>query len=297
MKETYGYLFIVVASVIWGTMGILGKLAFGYGIHPVTLTALRLIISSSTILMPMILFRRELFKIQRRDLHLFLVFGIFGVALQRVAYFYTVDLTTATMAAILFYMYPIFVAIYSLFALGERLTVSIVSAIVLTFSGVALVVKVYEVSRLNASLLGVLFGMLSSLMFALYFLTVRRLRNRYTNWTVMVYGDGIGAAILAPMIWLFSPGIGSFPPQLWSLVFMIAWFPSMLAYSIYSYALKHVKSSKGSILSVIEPLAAAIFSATILKERFEPLQVVGVTLALTGVIVLFYKPKFKNLTR
>jgi drug/metabolite transporter (DMT)-like permease len=58
--------------------------------------------------------------------------------------------------------------------------------------------------------------------------------------------------------------------------------------------LKHVESSKGSILSVIEPLSAAIFSATILGENFGLLQIIGVTLALAGVLLLFYKPRLKN---
>jgi drug/metabolite transporter (DMT)-like permease len=136
--------------------------------------------------------------------------------------------------------------------------------------------------------------MLSSIFFALYFLTVKKLRNHYTNWTLLLYGDGIGAAALAPIIVSTFSGIITFPQQLWFLVFIIAWFPSLLAYLIYSYALKHVESSKGSILSALEPLSAAIFSVAILKENFEPLQVIGVVLALLGVIVLFYKPRFKN---
>jgi drug/metabolite transporter (DMT)-like permease len=294
MKETYGYLLIAVSSIMWGTMGILGKLAFDYGIHPITLTALRLLISSSTILISILMFGREFFKIQKHDISIFLVFGIFAIALQRVSYFYAVNLTTATIAAILFYTYPIFVTAYCALVLKEKVTLSTVFAIILTFSGVALVVKIYDVAQLNASFYGIIFGMLSSIFFALYFLTVKKLRNHYTNWTLLLYGDGIGAVFLTPIIVSTFSGIIAFPQQLWFLIFTIAWFPSLLAYLIYSYALKHVESSKGSILSALEPLSAAIFSVAILKENFEPLQVMGVALALLGVIVLFYKPRFKN---
>ncbi len=294
MKEVYGYFLIVSASIIWGTMGIFGKLAFEYGINPVTLIALRLLISSSTILMPITLFRRELFRIKKRDISQFFALGIFATAFQRIAYFYAVDLTTVTVAAILFYTYPIFVTIYSSLFLKERVPWSTASAIILTFSGVALVVKVYEVSRLNASLPGVIFGVLSGILFALYFLSTKKLRNHYTNWTLILYGDGIGAVALTPIICLASSEIASYPSQLWLLILTIAWFPSLLAYLLYSYALKHVQLSKGSILSVMEPLSAAIFSATLLRENLEPLQIIGVILALTGVVLLFYKPKLKN---
>jgi DME family drug/metabolite transporter len=294
MKETRGYLLIAAASTLWGTMGILGKLAFDFGIDPVTLIALRLLISSLTILVPVTLFRRELFRIQRGDVPRLLVLGILGSALQRIAYFYAVDLTTATMAAILFYTYPIFVTIYSSLFLGEKVTLSTILAMILTFSGAALVVKAYEVAWLSASLFGVIFGVLSSITFAVYFLTTRKLRDRYTNWTLILYGDGIGALTLAPIIiFSFSP-IVNYPQQLWLLILTIAWFPSLLAYLLYSYALKYVEPSKGSVLSVIEPLSAAIFSATILRENFQALQIVGVALSLTGVILLFYKPKTKK---
>ncbi len=35
MKEAYGYILIVAASIIWGTMGIFGTLAFQYDVDDV----------------------------------------------------------------------------------------------------------------------------------------------------------------------------------------------------------------------------------------------------------------------
>lgn len=294
MKEVYGYFLIVSASIMWGTMGIFGKLAFGYGINPVTLTALRIVISSITMLISIILLKRNLLKIKKKDVPQLLVFAILAVALQRIAYFYTVDLTTATIAAVLFYTYPIFVTVHASLFLKEKLTFSIILAIVLTFSGVAFVVKAYEAAWLNANLLGLAFGMLTSLLFALYFLMTKKLRNSYTSWTLLLYGDGLGAIALTPALCFSFSEIVSYPQQLWLLILVIGLFPSLTAYLLFSYALKYVESSKGSILSVIEPLSAAIFSVTILGERFEPLQIVGVALVLAGIVLLFYKQKLKH---
>jgi drug/metabolite transporter (DMT)-like permease len=294
MKEAYGYLLIAVASIIWGTMGIFGELAFAYGINPATLIALRLLVSSLTVLIPITLFRKELFRIQKRDLSKFLIFGIVATALQRVTYFYAVNLTTVTMAAVLFYTYPLFVTVVASIFFKEKITPTTIFAIILTFSGTALVVKAYETSWLDANLSGIFFGILSSIFFVFYFLITKELRNRYTNWTLILYGETIGAVALIPIIFSSFHDIINYPQQLWLLIITIAWFPNLSAYLLYSYALKHVKYSKGSILSVLEPLSAAILSATILAERFEPPQIVGVILALTGVILLFYKPKIKN---
>ena len=294
MKEAYGYLLIAAASILWGTMGIFGKIAFQYGINPVVLTALRILISSAIMLISIVLLKRKLLKIERKDLPQLLVFGIFAVALQRIAYFYTVDLTTVTIAAVLFYTYPIFVTAHASLFLKEKTTSSIILAIVLTFSGVTLVVKAYEISWLSANLLGLAFGILTSLLFALYFLMVKKLRNSYTNWTLLLYGDGLGAMTLTPALYFSFSEIANYPLQLWLLIFVIALFPSLIAYLLFSHALKYVESSKGSILSVIEPLAAAMFSVTILSEKFEPLQIIGVALALIGIVLLFYRPKLKQ---
>ncbi len=291
MKEAFAYFLIVAASVIWGTMGIFAKLAFEYGIDPVTLTALRILISSTTMLVPVSIFRRKLLRLERKDMPQLLILGLFAVAFQRIVYFYAVDLTTATIAAVLFYTYPVFVTVYATLLLKERITLFIVSAVALTFLGVVLVVKAYESTWISINLPGLVFGLLAAMLFALYFLMTKRLRNNYTNWTLLLYGDGIGALALTPVICFSISEIASYTQHLWLLIFTIALFPSLMAYLLFSYALKYVEPSKGSILSVIEPLSAAFFSTIILGEKFEPIQIIGVALVLTGIVLLFQKRK------
>jgi len=291
MKNGYGYILICGASIIWGTMGIFGKLAFEFGISPTTLIALRLLVSSLTISIPVVLLKRNLLKIERIHLLPFLALGVLATAFQRIAYFYSIDLTTVTVAAILFYTYPVLVTIYSSLFLKEKITSLAVFSIILAFSGVALVVRTYDISQLSIGFYGMISGVLSSILFVLYFFITKRLRINYTNWTLILYGDGIGALVMIPLVLFSLSEILNYPLQLWLLILAIAWFPSLLAYLMYSCALKNIESAKGSTLGVLEPLSAALFSVTILGEAFELLQIVGVILALIGVALLFYKRK------
>jgi DME family drug/metabolite transporter len=286
-REKRGYILIALVSVMWGTMGILQKFAYAYGILPGTLIALRLLISSATLLPILALTNRSSLRISKRDLIPFLVFGAIAVASQRVTYAYGVYYTTPTITAVLFYTYPVFVTLSAWAFLKEKITWREVSAIILTFLGVALVVRAYEPSLLSLDLFGILFGLGSSLCFVLYFIMTKQFRTRYTGWTVTMYAEGIGALTLLPFLYLSIPEIAIYPLQLWVLIFAIAWILSLLGYLLYSYSLKYVKASKGSILSVLEPLSAAFFSALILGESLETLQILGVMLALTGVVILF----------
>ena len=89
---------------------------------------------------------------------------------------------------------------------------------------------------------------------------------------------------------IFS-GIAQFSSELWILIFTIALICSLLPYLCYAKALKYVKPSRGSILSVMEPLTAILLSTVLLSERFENLQVIGIVLALLGVLILFVNKK------
>ncbi|UCE95772.1 MAG: DMT family transporter [Candidatus Bathyarchaeota archaeon] len=287
MKKQRGYVLISGASILWGTMGILGKLAFEFGINPTTLIALRLLVSSLTISIPVAL-SRNLLKIQKKDLLPFLTLGVLATAFQRLAYFYSIDLTTVTVAAILFYTYPILVTIFSLIFFKEKISPLRIFSIVLAFLGVMLVVRTYDITQLSSSLLGVIAGLLSSIFFVLFFFIIRRLRTSYSTWTLVFYGDGIGALALFPLTLISLSEILNYPLQLWFLILAIAWGPSLLAYLMYSHALKNVESAKGSTLGVLEPLSAALFSLIILGEAFELLQIAGIALTLTGVALLFY---------
>ena len=296
MRELHSYLLIAIAAILWGSMGILAKLAYTYGINPLTLIALRLAISSSTVLVPSALLKRSFFKIQKTHIPNFVLFGIFAVALQRLTYFYAIQLTTVTIAVILFYTYPVFVSIYGHKSKGEKVSSLTIIAIPLTFMGVALVVKAYETSWINANLPGIIVGLASSILFAQYFIQAKEFRKHYTNWTLMIYGDTIGALILTPITFTSINEIINYPLELWLIILTIAWVPSLLAYLLYSYAIKHAEYSKGSILGVLEPLSAAILSTIILKESLTAPQIIGMIMALTGVTLPFLQTKTNKQT-
>ncbi len=286
LAEAHGYFFIIAASLLWGTMGVLAKFAYAFGVQPDVLIALRLTVGFGTLFAVLLVSSRKSLKIDRRDALVLLAFGVIGVTLQRLSYFYAVSLTTATVAAILFYTYPVFLSIYAWLFFHEKLALWDIVAIALTFAGAAFVVRAYDPTVFRADVVGVLFGLASSLFFVVYFVLVRRLRGRYASWTLTVCGDGIGALVLSPVVAVSFSQVAAFPWQVWLLVLVIAWFPSLLAYLLYSHAIKYVKA-KGSVLSVMEPLSAAVFSTIFVGERFEVWQVLGIALALAGVVLLF----------
>ncbi len=267
-------------------MGILAKLAFAEGIEPLALIALRLLVSSTTLGVVLGLFNRKAFQIQRVDVLWFLGFGTFAIAFQRVSYFYSVDLTTPAVAAILFFTYPVFVVIFSMIFLSEKASASTFLAAVLTLFGASLAVRAYDLGSLRTSFGGIAFGLGSSLLFVVYVLMTKKLRRTYSHYTSTFFGDVVGALLMSPIIILSIPNLNGFSLDLWILIISIAWGPSLLAYLLYSYAMKQCDAVKGSIIGVVEPISATLFSTFLLMEKLELLQVVGIITALTGVAIV-----------
>lgn len=164
----------------------------------------------------------------------------------------------------------------------------------MTLFGVALVVKAYDSASLSVNLVGIFFGLLASLLFVLYFMLTRKLRHKYESRTLNLYSNGIGALAFLPILFLPATRIAEFPLQLELLIFAAAMISFLIPSLLHSYALKYVEASKGSILSVLEPLSAATLSAILLGERLESLQMVGIALALVGVVLIFQMKRKHN---
>lgn len=124
VKGLHGYAIIVIASVAWGTFGVFAKLSYNYGIFAEALIASILLINFATLGFALAIFDRSALRIQKTDLPLFLILGIFAAALQITSYLYAVNFTTVTVATILFYTYPVFVALTAGFLFKEKITSS-----------------------------------------------------------------------------------------------------------------------------------------------------------------------------
>ena len=83
-----------------------------------------------------------------------------------------------------------------------------------------------------------------------------------------------------------SPSSLSYPLLVWTLILVLALFPSILAYGLYLKALERLEASRAAISATLEPVLASLLAFIILGEQVEPLQALGGLLVLGGVVVL-----------
>jgi drug/metabolite transporter (DMT)-like permease len=215
-----------------------------------------------------------------RDLPLFLVYGLVGVAGFMTVYYTAIALTTVATAAVLLYTAPAWVVLLARVLLGEPLSRSKAVAVAAVMTGCMLVAG--GGGPLRPTGLGVLAGLGAGLTYGLYSIFGKTALRRYPPVTTVTYAFGVGGIALAL-------AAGGLPPVPAAAVVPLAYTvagPTALAYLLYTSGLRHVEAGRASVVATIEPVVAAAGGALLLREPLGPAQWLGAALVVGGVLVV-----------
>jgi len=230
--------------------------------------------------------RRGALRVSVRDVLFFAAFGLFGIAAFYGIYVTAIDLAGMSVAAVLLYTAPAWVALISAVFLGEKLTPVKLVAVTLAMTGCALVARVYDLRELQLNWLGILAGLGAGLTYALYSVFNKVGLRRHDGWTVLAFGLLAGSVFLAPLQspqWLVT---ALRQPGAIAWLHALALGPTLGAGLSFNAGLRHVPVSSASIVATLEPVIASLLAFAVLGERLDPVQLVGGGLILAAVIVL-----------
>jgi DME family drug/metabolite transporter len=276
-----GYVFIVLAAVLWGTLGIVSRSILESGVEPLELSFWRAMIAG-TLFAAQALSRGRV-RIDRGDWPAVFGFAVVGVSVFYLAYLFAVRTGGAALAAILLYTAPAWVAVAAAIWLHESLTGRKTAALASTLVGVACVALGASNAgagiRVGPAALG--WGLLSGLAYACYYLFGKRYFTRYEAATLFMYVLPIGALLLLPGV-RFTPKSGA----TWGWIVFVGVVPTYLALQCYEAGLKRVEATRAVTVATIEPVVAAALAYLVWGEVWGPLGYVGAALVLAGVLLM-----------
>jgi len=283
-REGGGYLRIIGAAVLWGSIGIAGRIAFRQGVVPLEAAFLRALIAFAGVLAIVLATDPRLLRVRPADLILFAAFGLVSIAAFFFVYLYAISRTTVATAAILLYTAPAFVIVLSALLFGEPLTRRKAAAVALAFAGCVLVVRGYDPRSLRLNLPGVLAGLASGLTYALYSIFGKTALRRYPPVTALAYALGFGTVILGAAAISLGAVRLAHPPAAWSSLVYLALVTTLAAQWLYLAGLHRVEAGRASLVATLEPVVAAVFGYVFLGERLEGWQILGGALVLSAVL-------------
>ena len=222
----------------------------------------------------------------RRDWPRMLLAGTIG-GLNGVLYFFGLSLTTASNAALITSTAPVFALALAVAGGQERLVGRQVAGILWALVGVSLLTQNCGVSLAGNHMLGDLMVLGAAVTLAGYNVLAVSLVRTYSPTRVTAWGFLIGAATMT----LLAPwGV-----QTWDLsrASLWAWFglgyaavlASVLAATLWAYALRGIGASRTMIYNYLTPVVAIALAASLLGERLNALQAVGALSVILGLIL------------
>ena len=291
-----GVLLVLAAATLWGTLGTL--YTFGrerYGLEPLTIVFWRAALAAIclalvlAVIKPLVGKGWPALRVARRDLPIFLTFGLLGVTAFFLLYIYAVLLVGVAVAVVLLYTAPAFVALMSWRVLGETFGARKVVALFATLIGCALVARLLDTEQ-RLDPIGILCGLGSAVTYALYsILGKQSLRRGYAISTMMLYTYTIGAAGLLTVALFGDPqrlvAMGT-DPGAWGLLLLLATVQTLGTLALYTTGLRYLEASVASIVATFELVVAALLAVLVLQEPLTSGQLAGAALIAFAVITL-----------
>jgi drug/metabolite transporter (DMT)-like permease len=279
-------IFIVIAGILWGTSGIFVEFLAPMGFTSLQMTAMRGTVSALFMGLYILIRDRRLFCARPICFLFFLGsgLGLFGTA---ASYFAAMQRTSIATAVVLMYMAPVLVTVFSVLFLKERFTVKKGIAIAAMLVGCALVSGI--VGGLRFDLGGILLGILSAIVYAAYSIFTKMGLERgaqpmtatfYTFLVMAVFALSFSSPI---EFWRLTV---SDPLRTLPLIVGIGVVTCISPYFLYTLALRNLPAGTASALSIVEPMAATVFSVVLFSERLGIASGIGIALILSAVIVL-----------
>lgn len=292
-----GVLYIILAMLGYSFLPVFLDNLTKEGFTPQQIAALRFIVATPAFwaLIYLIGDRSLATRKPEHPLPLLTLFG-FGVimAVEAILSFIGFQQIPAGTYAVIFYVYPVLVAVFSLF-FGERLSNWGWLALGLTFIGIILSSPNFSEGFQSGSFLGVGIALFNAFMIAWYFilsarvLKVHKAVARISAWIVTSAGI---------ILFLFTLLTGTFAiPQTasaWLNVIALAFISTVFPFFLQNAGVEKIGASRASIVGTIEVLLMAIWGQVFLSQVILPIQWVGGALILGSVILLQLRGNIKS---
>ena len=261
-------------------------------------------------LFPVLLFIKPLLlRITRNDFIYLLGYG-FVLAIFNALWTLSVAQNGAAISTVLVYSSAAFTAILGWRLLQENLNWVKIFAITLSLAGCVLVSGAYTSQAWQSNFLGILTGIFSGLLYAIYSLMGHTASKKGLNpWTTLFYTFGFATIFLFVTNIIpgnFLPGKANQPADFmwlgsafdgWLVLFLLAAIPTVAGFGLYNVSLSYLPSSIANLIATLEPAFTAFTAYLLLDERLTLIQILGSLITLTGVVFLrvFTEQKRKKL--
>ncbi len=279
-SKVLGYLYVAIAAVTWGSNGVIVNWV---SLNSYVIAFFRVLFASLTLLPIVLLTQRRKIVETAKAWRSMLALGVM-LSLGWGFLFQSMKLIAIANAVLLNYLAPIFVALLAPIFLRERIEKITILALTTSMAGMILISSPQSLQADSLNLVGVAFGLLAGLVYAVFIILSKKAVAKFSSHTVALYAYSAAIIFLTPS--LIDADL-SIDPASWILLLVLGVFNTGFAVTLYLNGLRLIKAQKAVIFTYLEPVSAVVFGFLFLSQQPTPLMLIGgFLILLAGYIVI-----------
>ncbi len=274
-----------LAMIFWAFSFVWVKQAF-ISFDPFTVVFFRLLISSILLLITLKVIK-QLKPLRKQDIKWFILLAFFEPFLYFLGESYGLTVVSSTMGAVIISTIPLFAPIADRFFFKTKITVLNIIGIVISFSGVLIIILEKDLS-LNAPLYGILLLFMAVFAAIGYTVILKKIPVHYNAVSIITYQNSIGIFYFLPLFLIFDLKdidiITIKPMAIWAIV-QLAIFASSIAFIFFTYSIRIIGITKANVFVNLIPVFTAIFAWWLLDEPLTLKKFIGIGIVIGGVLI------------
>lgn len=286
------FLLAFFSSMIYGISFTVAKDVMPLYIKPYGFILLRVFVATIVFWIIGIFLKKE--KISFHDFARIFLASIFGIAINMLAFFKGLSMTTPISASVIMVTTPIMVLSLSAIFLKEKATAKKVAGILIGLLG-AIILIVYgkDVGTASNASLGNLLIFINATSYAMYLILVKNLTKKFHPLTLVKWLYLFGLVLVIPF------GFHEFNEVKWTVlpisaiygIGFIVLFTTVLSYMFNLIAVKSLKPTTLSIFIYLQPVIASLYALTVGSDSLNMIKILATVLIFAGVYLVTRKPK------
>lgn len=283
-KEYRGFLWIAIASIIWGSNGVIVN---WINLPTIAIVFFRTLFASISLFVGIILMRKQnLLRV--RNVKGFIFIGV-NLGVGVVLLFQSMRLIPIAQTVLLNYTGPVFVTLLAPLFLKERFEKKILFPLGLSVIGI-LLISLPQVSfdPTHGSFLGTMYALASSLSYTAFIVVSKKTLRDASGFSMAFYSYAVATIVLAPFV-----AFGNLPSDAvtWVLLLFLGVISAGVGMTIYFFGLSALKAQEAVVLTYLEPVSSIFFGYLLLSQQPTWYMITGGVLIIFAGYFLAYKRK------
>ena len=197
--------------------------------------------------------------------------------------FYSIRNMPLSISTVIQYTYPIFISIFSVIFINEKLNKYIIFALIIGWLGILIIINPYKLTSFDISVknISILIAFIGAICTSLAYITVKKLSQAEDIFVIIQYFPLISTIFLLPIVifnWV--------TPQASDFIWIIGiGFFTQLGQTFLTVGLKNLPTTQAATINYCQVLFGSLWGIYLFNERITINFIFGSILVLLGTII------------